>query len=220
MPSVERAGNDDGNVEQGFPPKPDASEKNHQIGLLQKEIEALRQPTKVTAEVTQSSYHEKSPPNLQSGLGKRSIDSASSSISNSSVTQKRNVLRGSKPPVMGVIIEDSYPLAKTQEEDEQNNESLTELLVVDIPPDKTHYLHMVFPLPGIRPPIIHGAERNSNGFYHLYAPPTDDNNIIGADEHWCLYRSKSEVVPKYRDRIIKWHKYLIGAVPFNVAICK
>lgn len=95
-----------------------------------------------------------------------------------------------------------------------------ELVIVDIPTDKSLYLHTVFPLPGIRPPIVHGAERNSNGFYHLYAPPSNDDTAIGADEHWCLYRSKNEVIPKYKDRVHRWYDFSIGAVQYHVAVCK
>lgn len=98
--------------------------------------------------------------------------------------------------------------------------SRRELLVAEIPVNPEQYLRQVFPPTGTRPPIFHSQERNPDGYPHIYDPDPSDPTVLQSNQHWMIFRTKNEVPPKYRERVIKWMAYLIGAVVHHVAICK
>lgn len=98
--------------------------------------------------------------------------------------------------------------------------SLTkQLMKVNIFSEKRQYMHQVFPKHG-KKPIISCTERTNHGLYSLYQTSLSDMTVLKADEHWCMYDSRDDIPQKYRNRVIKWLTYYIGAIPYNVAICK
>lgn len=95
-----------------------------------------------------------------------------------------------------------------------------ELQVADIPTNISAYLQIVFPSSGVRPPILHSNERNPDGFPTIYVPDLSDATVIEKDQHWLIYRSRSDMAEEYHIRVIKWLAYVIGVVVHHVAICE
>lgn len=63
--------------------------------------------------------------------------------------------------------------------DESGGIRLTKLVIVDIPPDKSHYLHLVFPLPGSQSEVIARYSSRILKWHHY---------VIGVVPHYVAIR--------------------------------